>query len=254
MKPLIIKAAKDAGRLLMKHYGRIKYVKEKHQKSYFTNVDIESEKLIIKAITKKFPEHNIVSEETGSIDNGSEYTWYIDPVDGTHNYIHTLPMFGVSIALAHKGKVILGIINLPYFNETYFAERGKGAFLNGKRIRVSSQKDAKRAFVVTDLALRYHPDEKIKALRSLKGKVYDIRVLGCAVYAHTLVAKGAVDAYFTLHTHSWDVAAGALIVEEAGGKVTGIGGSPWNVEQSQFMMSNGKVHGQLLGLLKNSHR
>ena len=249
MKELLLKASKDAGKLLMRHYGRIKYVREKRQKSYFTNVDIESEKLIISAIRKKFPKHNIISEETGKIDNGSDYTWYIDPVDGTHNYIHTLPMFGVSIALAHKGQVILGIINLPYFNETYFAEKGKGAFLNGKRMKVSRQKDAKRAFVVTDLALRYHPDEKIKALRSLKGKVYDIRVLGCAVYAHTLVAKGAVDAYFTLHTHSWDVAAGALIVEEAGGRVTGIDGSKWNLGQSQFAMSNGKVHKEILRII-----
>lgn len=250
MKSLVLKAAKEAGKLVMRHYGRVRYVREKDKKSYFTNADLESEKLIISLIRKKFPSHNIISEESKPLNNDSEYTWYIDPIDGTHNYIHTLPMFGTSIALAYRGKTVIGAINLPYFKELYIAERGRGAFLNGKRLGVSSREDAKRAFVVTDLALRYHPDAKIRVLRAIKGKVYDIRVLGCAVYSHTLVAKGAADAYFTLHTQSWDVAAGALIVEEAGGKVTGIDGSEWNLKKNQFLMSNGHIHGQMLKILK----
>ena len=250
MKSLMLKAAKDAGKVLMKHYGKVKYVTEKDNKSYFTNVDLESEKLIISAIRKKFPGHNIISEESENLDKKSEYTWYIDPLDGTHNYIHNFPLFGVSIALAHKGQMILGAINLPYFNELYFAEKGRGAFLNGKRIRVSSQKNIKRAFVVTDLALRYRPEEKMRMINKLKGNVYDLRHLGCAVYDYAMVARGSADAYITNYTNPWDAAAGALIVEEAGGKVTDFNGRRWSADMSRFVSSNGKMHGQLLKILR----
>ena len=249
MKSFIINIARDAGKVLMAHYGKVRYVREKDRKSYFTNVDLESEKLIISAIRKKFPGHNIISEESGNANKDSEYTWYIDPLDGTHNYIKKLPLFGTSIALEHLGQVEFGAINLPYFNELYFAEKGRGAFLNGKRIRVSGQKNIRRAFVVTDLALRYYPSDKIRMIKKLKGKVYDLRVLGCAVYDYAMIARGSADAYITRYTNAWDMAAGALIVEEAGGKVTDFDGKRWNTGMSRFVSSNGKMHGQLLKIL-----
>lgn len=249
MKSLMLKAAKDAGKVLMEHYGKVKYVKEKDRKSYFTNVDLESEKLIISAIRKKFPGHNIISEESGNANRDSEYTWYIDPLDGTHNYIKKFPLFGTSIALEHMGQVKFGAINLPYFNELYFAEKGRGAFLNGRRTRVSGQKNIRRAFVVTDLALRYYPSDKIRMIKKLKGKIYDLRVLGCAVYDYAMIARGSADAYITRYTNAWDMAAGALIVEEAGGKVTGFDGKRWNTSMHKFVSSNGKIHRQLLRLI-----
>src|SRR3989344_5987937 len=223
----------------MRRYGKIKYVKEKDNKSYFTNVDLESEKLIISAIRKNFPGHNIISEESGNLNKKSEYTWYIDPLDGTHNYINNFPLFGTSIALAHKGSVKMGAINLPYFNELYFAEKEEGAFLNGRKITVSGKKDVKKAFVVTDLALRYRPEEKMRIINKLKGNVYDLRVLGCAVYDYAMVARGSADAYITNYTNSWDAAAGALIVEEAGGKVTDFSGRKWSADMGRFVSSNG---------------
>ena len=250
MKSFIINIAKGAGKVLMNHYGKVRYVKEKDKKSYFTNVDLESEKLIISAIREKFPGHNIISEESGNANKDSEYTWYIDPLDGTHNYIKKFPLFGTSIALEHMGQIKFGVISLPYFNELYFAEKGKGAFLNGKKIRVSSQKNIKKAFVVTDLALRYYPEDKIMMIKKLKGKVYDLRVLGCAVYDYAMIARGSADAYLTRYTNSWDMAAGALIVEEAGGKVTDFEGRSWNTDMSRFVSSNGKVHDQLLKILR----
>ena len=143
MKSLIIKTAKDAGKLIMKHYGNIKSINEKANRSYFTNVDLASEKLIISSIIKKFPKHNIVTEESKPINNKSDYTWYIDPIDGTHNYIRKFPLFGVSIGVAYKGKMKYGVINLPCFNELYFAEKDKGALLNGKGIKVSNNKELK---------------------------------------------------------------------------------------------------------------
>ena len=244
MKSLIIEAAKEAGKLVMKHYGKIRFVKTKERKSYFTNVDLESEKLIISLIRKKFPQHNIISEEHGNLGKKSDFTWYIDPVDGTHNYISNFPLFGVSIGLAYKNEVIMGVINLPYFNEIYFAEKNKGAFLNGKRIKVSDKKELKRAFVLADLAIRYGGSEKI--IGKLKNKVYDIRMLGCAVYGYTMVAKGNADAYISPYTNSWDMAAGALIVEEAKGKVTDFKGNKWNRKQHSYVASNKKLHNGML--------
>lgn len=250
MKSFIIKVVRDAGKLLMRHYGRIKFIRTKEKNSYFTNVDLESERLIISAIRKRFPEHNIISEEHGSLGKKSEHTWYVDALDGTHNYINNFPLFGVSIALARDDKVIFGAINLPCFSETYFAEKNKGAFLNGKRIFVSTKKDIKKSFITTDLALRYLPDKKLQILGKLKNKVYDIRVLGCAVYGYTMVAKGSADGFISPYTNAWDMAAGALIVEEANGKVTDFKDNKWNVDQHSYIASNKKIHRNLLKILK----
>lgn len=249
-KVLAIKIAKQSGKILLKHYGKVKFVKSKDNQSYVSNVDLESEKYIISSIRKKFPDHEIISEEAGKLNKISDYTWFIDPLDGTHNYISNIPMFGVSIGLAHKGKVILGVINLPYFNELYVAEKRKGSFLNGKRLKVSNKKDLKKSFILTELVLRYKPEEKIRVLKKLEGNVYDIRALGSAVYGYTNLAKGNVEAYMTIYTYSWDVAAGALIVEEAGGKVTDFNGNKWNPKRGKFISSNKKIHDKLLKILK----
>ena len=250
MKSLIIEAAKEAGKLVMKHYGKIRFVKTKERKSYFTNVDLESEKLIISLIRKKFPQHNIISEEHGNFGKKSDFTWYIDPVDGTHNYISNFPLFGVSIGLAYENEVIMGAINLPYFNEIYFAEKNKGAFLNGKKIQVSDKKELKKAFVFTDLAIRYIKDNEPMIVERLKNRVYDIRTIGCAVYGYTMVAKGNADAYISPYTNSWDMAAGALIVEEAKGRVTDFKGNKWNVNQHSYVASNKKLHNGLLKIIR----
>tara|TARA_Y100000310_G_scaffold345404_1_gene464570 strand:+ start:5 stop:760 length:756 start_codon:yes stop_codon:yes gene_type:complete len=251
MKSLMLKAAKAAGKIQMKHYGKIKFIKTKEKKSYFTNVDLECEKIIINAIREKFPKHNIVSEESKNIDNKSDYTWYIDPLDGTHNYIHNLPLFGVSIALAHNGEVKLGVINLPYFNELYTAEKGKGSFLNKKRIKVSNTNKLNKAFVIVDMAIRNAGSKNIKITKKLNNKIYDFRSLGSAVYNYVLVAKGDADAYIASSTNAWDVAAGALIVEEAGGKVTSHNGEKWFPENKKFLTGNGKINKGLLRLLRS---
>ncbi|MBL7056268.1 inositol monophosphatase [Candidatus Woesearchaeota archaeon] len=251
MKQFILKLSKDAGKLLMKHYGKIKSINEKDNESYFTNVDLASEKLILGRIKKKFPSHNVVSEESSPIDNKSEYTWYIDPIDGTHNYIREFPLFGVSIAIAYKGEVIMGTINLPCFKEIYFAEKNKGVYCNGKKISVSKTSKLSKAFVVTDLTLRYDKASKLNVLKKLKWKVYDMRAVGCAVYSYVMVAKGIADVYYTTQTNSWDVAAGALIVSEAGGNVTDFTGEKWNPNQGKYISTNKQLHNQFLKVVKN---
>ena len=250
MKNLAIQVAKQSGKSLMKNYGKVKFVKVKDKLSYVTNADLESEKIILSAIRKKYPNHDIISEESGKLNKKSDYRWYIDPLDGTHNYINKIPLFGVSIGLEFKNKMILGVIYLPYFNELYVAEKGKGSFMNGKKIKVSDKKNLKKSFIVTDLVLHYIPGKKIKMLDKLKGFVHDMRVLGSAVYGYAAVAKGSADAYLAPCTNPWDVAAGALIVEEALGKVTDFSGNKWKPEMNNFISSNKKIHRELLKLLK----
>lgn len=250
IKNLAIKSAKGSGKILMKNYGKVKYVKTKKNQSYFSNVDLESEKYIISNTRKKFPDHDIVSEESGRLNKKSDYRWYIDPLDGTHNYINKIPLFGVSIALEYKGEIIFGVINLPFYKEIYFAEKGKGSFLNNKRIKVSNISKLSKSFILADLAIRYKIKDQSRMLKKFKRKIYDFRSFGCAVSGYTMVANGNVESYITHLTNSWDVSAGALIVEEAGGKVTNHKGEDWKPNHGKFIASNNKIHNQLLKLLK----
>lgn len=250
MKQTLIKASEAAAKVLLKHYGKVKYVKTKENDSYFTNVDLEAEKAIFSIIRKKFPRHNIVSEESGIFNKNSEYTWIIDPLDGTHNYIHSIPLFGVSIALVHKDKVKLGILNIPCLKEVYFAEKGKGAFLNNKRIKVSNKKNMKKSFVLTDISPRRIPEEKIKIYKKLKNTAYDIRALGTAIYGQALIARGSADIYITKETNSWDIAAGFLLIEEARGKVTDFNGNNWKPKHGSYIATNGYLHNKILDILK----
>jgi len=249
MKQTLIKASKVAAKVLMKNYGKIKFVKTKEKESYFTNVDLEAEKAIFSIIRKQFPRHNIVSEEYGNLGKKSEYTWYIDPLDGTHNYIHNIPLFGVSIALAYKDKVKLGILNIPCLKEIYFAEKGKGAFLNGKRIKVSNKKTIKKSFVVTDISPRRMPEAKIKIYGKLKNNAYDIRALGTAIYGQALIARGSADIFITKETKSWDIAAGFLLIEEAQGKVTDFKSNNWKPKDGSYIATNGHLHNKILNIL-----
>ncbi|HLD87072.1 MAG TPA: inositol monophosphatase family protein, partial [Candidatus Nanoarchaeia archaeon] len=141
MRQTAILAARKAGALLLRHFGKkIPGIRKKEGKSLVTDLDIACNDLIVGMIKKRFPTHNIITEETSPINQQSQYTWHIDPIDGTHNFIRGIPLFGVSIACARNGKVELGVIYLPLFRKMYVAQKGKGAFLNGKRIRVSEKK------------------------------------------------------------------------------------------------------------------
>lgn len=246
----VIKAAKEAGKILMENYGKIKFIKTKKQKSFVTNVDIESENAIFSIIRKKFPEHDILSEEFGSLNKKSDYRWFIDPLDGTHNYINNIPLFGVSIAMAYKDKMQIGVINLPYFKELYVAEKGKGAFLNGKKIRVSAKKELKNSFFFIEFVLRRNPEKKIELFNKIKDIAYDIRVLGSAVVAQAYVAKGSADIYLIQQTNPWDIAAGFLLIEEANGKVTDFKGNEWNPYMGKYIASNKFLHDKILKVLK----
>ncbi|MDP3766275.1 MAG: inositol monophosphatase family protein [Nanoarchaeota archaeon] len=248
-KRAMLLAAKQAAKVLMHYYGKKEKIKEKPNKSLVATADLEVNKAIIKTIKKYFPKHSILSEETGFEDNKSDYKWVIDPIDGTHNFLHQIPFFGTSIALEYRNEVVLGVLHFPLLSITAIAERNKGAFLNGKRIFVSDKKDLDHSFILVEFAYA-NRKEKTDFLRKLTNKAIDVRNFGAAVYHLLLVACGKCDGYIILSTHEWDVAAGFLMVEEAGGKITDLHGNKWDSHQSKYIVSNTKVHKDILRLIK----
>ena len=238
-------AARGAGKLLIRSFGKEskRYAKGKYD--FALKADRDAEKIIIRIIKRHFPSHAILAEESGE-QGDSEYKWLIDPLDGTHNYASGVPVFGTSVALQHKSEVVVGAIYLPLSNELYYAERGRGAFLNGKKIRaargwlinVGGTHRFNSSFVargIINITRKYHPR---------------LRFIGSAVIAAAYVASGRVAAYVTFHVHAWDIAAGALIVEEAGGKATSIHGKKWSPYQKHYILSNAKIHKEILRTVK----
>jgi myo-inositol-1(or 4)-monophosphatase len=248
LRSTAILAAKKAGAILKRYYGKkIPGVKNKGG-SLVTDVDLWCNDAIIKEIKKKYPTHNIISEESTQKKTDSEYTWFIDPIDGTHNFIRGLPLFGTTVALAKNDEVIIGVIYLPVFNKMYVAEKGKGAFCNGLRIHVSKEKDLEFSFVVLDGSSKA-TDKKIEFWKSISTKLLNERNLGSAIYASALLAEGCVDSLAYFQTNSWDVAAGFLLIEEAGGKVTDFKGNKWTPFQGSYVASNKLLHEKMRALV-----
>ncbi len=242
-------AAKRAGKALLRYYGKKNSVRQKQNKTLVARADIEANKVVIGTIKKSFPNHSILSEETGFEDNKSDYKWVIDPLDGTHNFLRQIPFFGTSIALEHKGEIVLGVLHFPILKMTAIAEKGKGAFVNGKRISVSGKKSLYHAFVLFEYSYASRKNG-VQFLKKLIGKVINIRIYGCAVYTLLLVACGRADGFVILSTNEWDIASGFLIVKEAGGKITNLRGEKWDFKDKKYIVSNGKVHNELLKFVK----
>ena len=250
MKQLAIKAAKSAGKVLMKYYGKGIKGRVKFDDNLVSKADLEAEKKIMGIIKSKYPKHSILSEESGETKNNPEYRWIIDPLDGTHNYLHGIPIFAVSIALEHKREVILGVIYLPYLDQLFVAEKGKGAFMDGKRIKVSKTNNLKKAMMLHDGGLRRDKKTKLKALDKLIDAVFRLRILGAACFNLVSIAKGGADIYMEHSTNPWDLAAGLLIIEEAGGKVTRLDGKRHSLSNEGFVASNSRLHNSIIKLTK----
>ena len=248
-KKVMLSAAKAASKVLLHYFGKKEKIKIKSNKSLVGVADLEANKAIIRIIKKNFPGHSILSEETGFEDNKSVYKWVIDPLDGTHNFLRGIPVFGTSIALEYKNEPVLGVINFPVLCITAVSEKGKGSFMNGKRIKVSDKKNLDHSFILLEFSYANRM-EKIGFLKKLVNKTIDVRNFGSAIYNLLLVACGKCDSYVVLTTNEWDVAAGFLIVEEAGGKVTDLKGGRWKHDRHQFIISNGKLHNRILKYLK----
>jgi myo-inositol-1(or 4)-monophosphatase len=243
--------AKKAGEYVYKNFGKVKKIEKKGFRDYVTNVDKTAEEIIISAIRKKFPTHGILSEEKGNLGNKSDYLWIIDPLDGTYNYAAEIPVYGISIALYLDGKALIGVNYLPHLKELYEAGMGQGAFLNGKRIRVSDIRFLDKSFILPESG--YKMDrirEKAENYMNLLEKSEKVRILGSFVFQFSLVAAGRVDGVTGETGRPWDYAASVLIIKEAGGRVTNFKGEEFKIiKDSKILATNGKIHNQLLKLL-----
>lgn len=249
-KKVAIQAAEEGGRALKKYFRKPIKVSLKKDLSLVTGVDFEAEKAIIKLIKKNFPLHDILAEETGG-KIGGEYTWLIDPLDGTTNYTKKFPFFSTSIALLYKQNPILSVIFNPISQELYFAEKGKGSFLNGKRIRVGERQALSKAIVLFNKGrakedfIKFH-----KTLKRVGGLCRSFRFWGSLSLELCCVASGRIDGHIDVGSKPWDLAAGVLIVQEAGGRVTNFKGEKYTIQDQYIIASNGKIHNQLLRLIR----
>ncbi|MFO8016546.1 MAG: inositol monophosphatase family protein [Candidatus Woesearchaeota archaeon] len=245
LKQFAMDLAREAGRFVMENYGKIKTEEKKRDNSFVTNVDKETEKLIVSRIREAYPDHAIIAEEGDNKDADSEYKWIIDPIDGTRNFIHEIPLFSVSIGLVRDDKPFIGAVYFPATDELFHAEKGKGAFLNDKGISVSG-KWMDEAFISYGANLQKGTEWHMKVLPKLISDSSRVRVLGCATINMCSIAAGRADAYIARYGKVWDFAASLIIVEEAGGKVTGLDGKPYTLETEDFIASNGRFHDELV--------
>jgi myo-inositol-1(or 4)-monophosphatase len=253
MEKFISQIIRKVGQELLKEFKNFnrQQVKFKSQHQIVTRADLLAEKIILSAIRKKYPHHQILSEEAGLDKVKSDYLWLVDPLDGTTNFSLKNPIFGINLALAYQGKIVLGAIYIPFLDKLVLAEKGKGATMNGQKIKVSTKKNLDEAFLTYCHGSKL-PDIKraIEIYKGLKIKYSDVRQLGAASVELAWVAAGYTDAYFIPGANSWDVAPGTLIVREAGGTVTDFQGKEWDLKSKDLLASNGPIHSQLLKEIK----
>lgn len=255
LKETLINAT-EAGALVIQHYFNSKNLLISNKEginNLVTEADHASEKAIIDCIRQQFPEHYILSEESGAMPMDSEYKWIIDPIDGTVNYAHGIPICCVSIAVEHKGQMIMGAVYNPFLKELYMAERGKGATLNGELISVSNEPDVLKACLVTGFPYTYldMPNGPLECFSRFIRKGIPVRRLGSAAMDLCWVAAGRFDGFYEHKLQAWDSAAGFLILEEAGGKVTDFEGKYYSPYQPHILATNGKIHDDMLKWINN---
>jgi myo-inositol-1(or 4)-monophosphatase len=254
-----METTRKAGRLLCEFYHRRHTVSYKSSEiDLVTEADLASERLIVDAIRTQFPSHTILSEEgLGDLQAAAGEApclWVVDPLDGTVNYAHGYPTWGVSLALVAGGRVVLGVTHDPLRDEVFWAEPGGGAWLNGESIQVSEVSKLRGALVATGFAYKRAmlDENNISEFGAVMPRVQGVRRAGAAVLDLAHLAAGRLDAYWEMHLQPWDWAAGWLLVSEAGGAVTDIRGEHWTLETNNIAASNGTVHDELLALLKRA--
>jgi myo-inositol-1(or 4)-monophosphatase len=256
MKTLIIKAAFEAGKLLMDKFESGLRVEFKGKYDLVTEADRQAEALIVKLIRERYPDHDFLAEEGDYAEAGSDYRWIIDPLDGTTNYAHGFPWFAVSIALEVKGRLELGVVYNPYVGDFYVAERGSGAFLNERRLKVSTIDTLERSLLATGFA---YDHKKCKAnnydyFTRFQKEAQACRRPGAASLDLASVAAGRFDGFWELKLKPWDLAAGILLIEEAGGLVSNFDGLPMTLESQECMASNRLIHEEMQAILHRGCR
>lgn len=241
-------AAEEAGKVLSEVFEIVGMERElKEDKSFVTVADKKSEEIIVSRLTAAFPDHGILGEEGHNINPGAEFQWVIDPLDGTANFVNGIPIFAISIGLVRNGEPYIGVIYNPVTRSLYAGEKGKGVTYNGKETKVSKQEADKG--VVT---IGYGGKDKARA-RNLPGKASaffkSTRILGSCSLELGYLARGGTEGFICMSLSKWDFAAGALLVQEAGGKITTLDDKPWTLETNSFIASNGVAHPSLVKLV-----
>jgi myo-inositol-1(or 4)-monophosphatase len=247
-----VKAALEGGKVLKYYYDRQVKVELKGKIDPVTIADKTSQKVVFKTILKSFPKHTVIGEEDKEQKQCAEYCWIVDPLDGTVNFIHKVPLFCVSVAMLHKGEVISGAIYAPIINELFVAQKGAGAFLNGKKISVSKAGKLVSSLAVTGFPYDVHSksDRVLNNFKNVLKNAQGVRRLGSAAIDLSWVACGRFDAFWEEGLKPWDVAAGSLIVKEAGGAITDFSGSDNYVWGNELIASNGRIQKDLLKIIK----
>jgi len=249
-KKVAIDAALKAGQYIKKNIGKVKSVRYKGEINVVTEIDKASEGIIVDTIRRAYPEHSFIAEEKKYATKDKDFTWVIDPLDGTTNFLHGFPFFCVSIALEHRGEIAAGVVYDPTRDELFHAELGKGAFLNRKRIHVSKITKLKKALLSTGFAynmrrVRNNIDNFSRLIKASQA----VRRAGSAAIDLCYVACGRFDGFWELYLHPWDTAASLLLVEESGGKVTKWDGSKYSIYDTEILATNSKIHSQMMRIL-----
>ena len=254
LKTTLINAVKAGAAELSRFFNKSFVVSNKEGiNNLVTEADHASEKAILDVIKKEFPGHYILSEEAGEIIQDSSYKWIIDPIDGTVNFAHSIPLCCVSIAVEYNGEIVLASVYNPIMSELFFAEKGKGSTLNDKQIRVSKKQNVANACLVTGFPYTYLdvPNGPLQIFEKLIRKGIPVRRLGSAATDLCWVAAGRFDGFYEHKLQAWDSAGGYLIVEEAGGKVTDFKGNKFSPYQPHILATNGDIHDEMLAVINN---
>lgn len=247
------KMARQAGEILRSGYGMQHEISLKGVIDLVTETDRISEEYLLKEIRDEYAEHKIVAEESGGFDGDPRYTWYLDPLDGTVNYAHHIPIFSVSLAYEEAGQMLLGVVYDPMRDEFFSAERGKGAWLNGQPIHVSSTAELANSLLVTGFPydIWENPENNLENFARFSKRTRGVRRLGSAALDLCYVAAGRFDGFWEIRLQPWDLAAGGLIVAEAGGKITNLLGGPDYISPPQSVLAaNADMHGLMKGVLQ----
>lgn len=250
IKRTLLEALEKAGKIIRANFGKEQRITKKGKFNLVTEIDKASEKAVVGLILKRFPDHSILAEESPEV-TGSGCRWIIDPIDGTTNFAHGFPIVSVSIGFERDGRLEMGGVWDPFRKELFFAERGRGATLNGKRIHVSKAGTLEDSLLATGFPYdrNLSPDGYLAMLRVFLTRIQGIRRGGSAAIDLCYVACGRFDGYYEMKLQPWDKAAGMMIVEEAGGKLTDFSGAPLTLTGLQNLATNGLIHAEMLTAL-----
>lgn len=249
----LIQISHEAGEIIRNGFGKKFGIEFKtNESNLVTDIDKASEKLIKDFIQKKYPSHSILAEESGRLKKDSDYLWVVDPIDGTTNFAHGLPIFSVSLGLQKNGQIICGVVYDVMQNITYSAEKGSGAYANSQKIFVSKNDKLSRSVLVTGFPYNIsdNPEHALEKFAALTKTARGIRRLGSAAIDFCYVAKGVFDGFWEVYLHPWDICAGKLIVEEAGGSVSGFKGEEIDIYTVEILATNGAIHNKMIEILK----